>query len=289
MDILNNYIELMGDTEFAVYVASFVFGLILFVGLIGKLAEGKAKIPKPIEPKAEPKKVEKPKEKEKSAVPPPAEPTAFDGVMMWEGDSGKTKKNTMPPSPPVKPVVVLPPLAPKIAEKIEKDATVKADVSPVSAAEAPAPPLSSVPPSSPATRPEEKTVIIPPKAGPSPIAAETLSSPSEVPSVTSVDAPEGEKLLVDFSMYEMLVRRIAGLEADVKREPLYLDPLMKRLANAEKRLESVSSSGTSGAGGAGSDGEVKELKDKVLKIQKFLEQLSEGPSPDASSKTSSTP
>jgi hypothetical protein len=288
MDILDNYIELMGDPEFALYVAGFVFGLIFFIGLIGKLTERKSGIAKTVEPKTDPKKVEKPKEEGKPIIPPPSPLASLEGVMMWEGDSGKKKKNGTSPAPPLRPVMAAFPPAPKKVEKIE-DGPVGTAEAPIPAVVAPAT-LSAGTPSSPVFPPEEKTVIWPPRAEPEPVstpvpvAGETPSSPLlDGSRKTESEPPSGEKIWVDLAMYELLVRRIAALEADLKREPLYLDPLMKRLSNAEKRLESASLPGASAPAAGGTDGEVKDLREKVMKLQTLLENMSEGLSPDVPS------
>lgn len=311
MDLLNNYIEMMGDMEFALYVASFVFGLIFLIGLIGKLAERKV-TPGPIaEPKVEPKPKEEKQKEEKTKVkatesgpvsapapvlarpspavapvPSSATPPLLEGVMTWEFDDGKKKKKKMPPPTPLKSAGTVPPPAPVAtaavpAPPVEIKETDKTSVSPA------VPPVQD-------TRLEDKTMILPPKE-----AKGTVPTPSGTPSpavspAKPEDVPALEKSFVDFQMYETLIRRIAGLEADLKRDPLYLDPLMKRMGNTEKRLDELATKGptVSPAQAVPSDsagGEVKELKEKVEKLQKLLEQLSEGPSADASLKTSNYP
>lgn len=309
MDLLNNYIEMMGDPEFAIYVASFVFGLIFLIGLIGKLAERKAAPALTAVPKGEPKrKEETPKEKERVAVSAPAPvlastpasapapapvsaaPPVLEGVMTWEFDDGKKKKNKAPPPPPPKPAVAVPPPAP-VAAAAPSAPPAEIKVSDKKTDLPAAPSISETPP-------EDKTVILPPKEskGTAPVAPAT-PSPAVAPAKAE-DLSGPEKSFVDFQMYETLVRRIAGLEADLKRDPLYLDPLMKRMGNTEKRLEEIATKGPAvppaqtgtnvPVGGPVSD-EVKELKEKVMKLQKVLEQLSEGPSPEASAKTSNYP
>lgn len=116
---------------------------------------------------------------------------------------------------------------------------------------------------------------------------------SAKPKATSVPAPASEPPpaahsapAVDVHLHEALVRRIASLEADVKREPLYLDPIIKRLTALEKKAEElVQKAGEAGkVGGALPDGfpqEYQALKSKVVELQRMLEHLSEGPTPPA--------
>lgn len=280
--------------EFSVYVAAFMFGAILLLGLVGKFIKAKPD-PKPV---VGPAPVE-PLQKELSdSAAPVGTPPEVDGVMMWEGDDGKKKKSK--PAPVAKPS--------KSQEKVlEKPA--------------------SLPLSEPAPVPvEDKTVVLPPKeikepegasppsppdsvpvspaAEASPVPVDPLSTKVPVPAtagtfsvaeppppktVASVVSPASEdKPVVDFQMYETLVRRIAGLEADLKREPLFLDPLMKRVGNSEKKLDElekgtpgaskpIAGSDENGAEGSALAVEVKELREKVGKLQKILETLSEGP------------
>lgn len=313
MDFLNNYIEMMGDPEFAIYVASFVFGLIFLIGLIAKFVQGEAGAVKTVDPKKDPKAREKSpmevksKTNETESVSAPASPPVsapapaiasapaaaatpvLEGVMTWEFDDGKKKKNKAP-SPPAKPAVAVPPPAP-VAAAAPSAPPAEIKVSDKKTDLPAAPPISETPP-------EDKTVILPPKEskGTAPVAPAT-PSPAVAPAKAE-DLSGPEKSFVDFQMYETLVRRIAGLEADLKRDPLYLDPLMKRMGNTEKRLEEIATKGPAvppaqtgtnvSVGGAVSD-EVKELKEKVLKLEKLLEQLSEGPSSESPAKTSNYP
>lgn len=305
MDLLNNYIEMMGDTEFAICVAAFVFGLILLIGLVAKLFEGRpGPVPAAVRP-AEPtpmglkpigeKVPEKAKEKISGPALPsvPASPPALEGVMMWEFDDGKKKKNKS--LPPVKPAAAVPPPPPPVGAPSPASA-------PSAEIKGPSPvPLGAS--SAAPTRPEDKTVILPPQAtkppAPAPLAAPTISVAAAPPAPPKAEGvPEPESSFVDFQMYETLVRRIAGLEADLKRDPLYLDPLMKRMGNTEKRLEELVSKGFAVAGapavpngspGAASETEVKELKEKVEKLQKLLERLSEGPPADSPPNSSNYP
>lgn len=286
MDLINNYIEMMGDMEFAIYAATFVFCLIFLIGLVAKLFERTpASVPpvvakkpdsKAVEVKQEtkpeiPVKVDKaptpaPAPATVAAVPPAASPPT-EGVMMWEFDDGKKKKSKKePPStkttaaPPSPPAPVVAPPAPTVKEKEGAPGD--------------------------QTRPEDKTVILPPKEskGTSPAPPPPSAPPVAAAPTAPTDNTSAEKSFVDFQMYETLVRRISGLEADLKRDPLYLDPLMKRIGNYEKRLEELVSKGADGM-----DSELKDLKEKVTKLQKLLEQLSEGPSAEASPKTSNYP
>jgi hypothetical protein len=89
---------------------------------------------------------------------------------------------------------------------------------------------------------------------------------------------------VDVHLHEALVRRISTIEADLKREPLYLDPIIKRLAALEKKAEELAQkAGEAGkaAGGVpeGFAQEYQALKGKVVELQRLLEHLSEGPTP----------
>jgi hypothetical protein len=89
---------------------------------------------------------------------------------------------------------------------------------------------------------------------------------------------------VDVHLYEALVRRISSIETDLKREPLYLDPIIKRLTALEKKAEELAQkAGEAGkAGGGLPDGfsqEYQSLKGKVVELQRMLEHLSEGPTP----------
>jgi hypothetical protein len=300
MNLINTYIEMMGDMEFAIYVACFVFGLILLIGLIAKLIQGNTIVVHKTEDRREPnakkeeshqkesRDQEKSSQKEKlleqkETLAPPAPPAPLEGVMMWEFDDGKKKKGKKGPSPLVTSGVKGPAPASEAPAPSEKAIVL------------PPPPLVS------ATVPEDKTVILPPKEvagaqsalpaspGPSPVAA-----PPVVPVKKEEEAEVSQKSYVDFQMYETLLRRIAGLEADLKREPLYLDPLMKRIGSAEKKLEEMKSTPEKKEGGAiaaspSTSTEIKELTEKVLKLQKVLEQLSEGPSVDVSPKSSNYP
>ncbi|MBL8023250.1 MAG: hypothetical protein JNK54_03060 [Elusimicrobia bacterium] len=279
-DFFRTYIE-MQDMEFTVYVAAFMFGFILLIGLVGKL----------IKTKPDSVSTAKKAEKKDPIVPSVSivEPSVqgpidvsvpeVDGMMMWEGDDGKKKKK-----PKRIPVVQASPSSEKVMKK------------PVPVL--PQEPITPIPP-------EEKTVVIPPQEGkgPDPVVLPVSAVPSPGPNseeVSPLPPPPGpvpvaspppveEKSVVDFHMYETLVRRIAGLEAEVKREPLYLDPLLKRVGNSEKRLDELVTGGAPGAKagpavpaiedekGNTLETEVKELREKVGKLQKLLETLSEGP------------
>jgi len=115
--------------------------------------------------------------------------------------------------------------------------------------------------------------------------AKSKSSPAAAPTAAPPPAAHIAPA-VDVHLHEALVRRIASLEADVKREPLYLDPIIKRLTALEKKAEElVQKAGEAGkAGGALPDGfpqEYQALKGKVVELQRMLEHLSEGPTPPA--------
>jgi hypothetical protein len=302
MDFLKIYIE-MQDMEFSVYVAAFMFGAIVLLGLVGKFIKAKPD-PKPV---VGPAPVEPLKE---SSVPVSsvAAPPAVDGVMMWEGDDGKKKKSKPAPvaKPPKTPEKVLekpaplPPVEPDPPVPVE-DKTVVLPPKEIKEGEAVSPPSPPDPmpvspsaevPASPAPPPPPATSDSPvpeTPAVPSPAETFTVAEPPPPQTVPSVVSPAKEdKPVVDFQMYETLVRRIAGLEADLKREPLFLDPLMKRVGNSEKKLDELAkgTAGTSkpkagpvenGAAGSALEAEVKELREKVGKLQKILETLSEGP------------
>ncbi len=179
---------------------------------------------------------------------------------MWEGDDGKKKKSKSPPPPPPKSVAV--PAPPAVVKKTE----------PVAPA-----PLSA------ATPAEDKTVILPPKPAESlvkPAVIEPAALPPKAvsPAPAAEAAPSAEKSFIDLQMYELLVRRISGIESDVKREPLFLDPLMKRIGQMEKRVEeALARPAGDGAGkSAAPDGDLGDLKAKVDRLQKMIEHLSEG-------------
>ncbi len=63
----------------------------------------------------------------------------------------------------------------------------------------------------------EKTMVLP---------------PSELPNVKTPPP-------ADVGMFEVLVRRVASVEGELKKDPLYLDPLMKRVAKLEKSMEGL--------------------------------------------------
>jgi hypothetical protein len=114
--------------------------------------------------------------------------------------------------------------------------------------------------------------------------AKPTSSTAAAP--TSAPPPAHLAPAVDVHLHEALVRRIASLEADVKREPLYLDPIIKRLTALEKKAEEMlqKSADAGKAGGTLPDGfsqEYQALKGKVVELQRMLEHLSEGPTPPA--------
>jgi hypothetical protein len=258
MDFLNTYIDLMGDMEFLIYVASFITGFIMLFGLIAKLIQSPpvATAPAVTPPAGEPVPAAAP------AVVVPAPEPATEGIMEWGGDEKKVKKvkRAPPPPPPAVPKTLPPPMAPSpLPEPSKFDATTK-------------------------------TVVL---------------SPAEAAAVRAPQAAPAEKPPVDLAMVETLVRRIAGAEEAVKKEPLFLDPMMKRLSQIEKRLEEMSekinaapppppplppapaAAPTSPAQDFAladtETGPFKEeffaLKEKVYGLQKILEHLAEGPTP----------
>jgi hypothetical protein len=309
-DFLKIYVE-MQDMEFSVYLAAFMFGAIVLLGLVGKFIKAKPD-PKPV---VGPAPVESLNESSAPVASVGASPEV-DGMMMWEGDDGKKKKSKptpvakppkkvvekpapLPPAEPVPPVpaedktVVLPPKEIKEGEGASPPSP--SDPVPVSPSAETATVPASLPPSAVTDSPVPETPPVPvaPLSTDSPVppAAETFTGaeprpPQRVPSVGSPVTED--KSVVDFQMYETLLRRIAGLEADLKREPLFLDPLMKRVGNSEKKLDELAK-GTAGASkpiagavengarGSALEAEVKELREKVGKLQKILETLSEGP------------
>lgn len=289
MDLINTYIEMMGDLQFALYVAGFVFGFVLLIGLIAKWLQGNTLVVHKTEDRREPNANKKEshqkenhaeeknsQEKKLETLEPPAPPAPLEGVMMWEFDDGKKKKGKKPSLPILKAGAGAPPPASEAPTSAEKAIVL------------PPPPLV------PASSPEDKTVILPLKevagvqsALPAYPPPPPVASPPPPPAISPKQTENGEvseKTYVDFQMYETLLRRIAGLEADLKREPLYLDPLMKRIGTAEKRLEELNSI-PGKAGGASAPADIKDLTEKVLKLQKVLEQLSEGPSSDVPPKS----
>ncbi|MBL0350568.1 MAG: hypothetical protein IPP68_09370 [Elusimicrobia bacterium] len=121
--------------------------------------------------------------------------------------------------------------------------------------------------------------------------------PAELPKPAAPPSPGS----VDVAMYELLVRRVASLEGEVKKDPLFLDPLLKRLSQMEKRLEEIgelskkiddlaktvaqapapvpgaSEPGAAPAGGGIDPAEFHAFKEKVYGLQKILEHLAESP------------
>lgn len=316
MEFVSEYIEMMGDMEFALYTGIFVFSVILFLGLLAKLIgtkgaatpvlKGKeskrgpgtsvesktdvspetflASVEKKNIPTAAQVSAQSVVQKADTSAPtvpataknPGPAPTvpvnSLEGAMMWDGDSGKKKKGKILPLPPSAPARVLPPgyVDPKTPPAKEKESE------------------KTVVLSAPAK--ENPAVAAPPDE----IVAPVVSAKPEPPAVApqpkpepTADEPDG-KPAVDFHMYETLVRRIAGLETEIKKDPLYLDPLMRRVSLSEKKLEDLSEKvktpiGTlapaqTGSVSAGLENEVKVLREKVDRLQKILEQLAEGPS-----------
>lgn len=112
------------------------------------------------------------------------------------------------------------------------------------------------------------------------------SKPAAAPPPAASPPTVAHAPAVDVHLHEALVRRIASLEADVKREPLYLDPIIKRITALEKKAdELIQKSGEAGKTGAalpeGFPQEYQALKTKVVELQRLLEHLSEGPTPPA--------
>ena len=121
--------------------------------------------------------------------------------------------------------------------------------------------------------------------------------PAELPKPAAPPSPGSG----DVAMYELLVRRVASLEGEVKKDPLFLDPLLKRLSQMEKRLEEIgelskkiddlaktvaqapapvpgaSEPGAAPAGGGIDPAEFHAFKEKVYGLQKILEHLAESP------------
>lgn len=142
------------------------------------------------------------------------------------------------------------------------------------------PPAPAVPQAAPSTQ-AEKTMVMPP-----PVANANFSSGGAPLSSAAVDLP----------MYEALVNRIAVVEADQRKEPIFLDPLIKRLSTVEKKIEELIHKvnqpppappppTVSVEGGValpeGFNDEFLALKEKVYGLQKILEHLAEGPVPPA--------
>jgi len=129
------------------------------------------------------------------------------------------------------------------------------------------------------------------------LAATMVLPPGELPRPAAPPPPGS----VDVAMYELLVRRVASLEGEVKKDPLFLDPLLKRLSLMEKRLEEIGelskkidelaktvaqapapaapATGESGPASAGGidPAEFHAFKEKVYGLQKILEHLAESP------------
>jgi hypothetical protein len=356
---LNQYVEMMGDMEFALYTGIFVFSFVLLIGLIGKLAGMKGatgtavketdlktapvperhidvKAPNVAEaflasaekksfpvPSPEPQTAgvdgkkesssspEKAALNSKKAVEVPAVAGAvnsLEGAMMWDGDSGKKKKGKIPPPPPAAPLRVLPPgyVDPKAPVAKEKDSEKTVVLAPGSNDAALAKgPVETAAPAAGKGLPVSATFPLPMGTRPASAGAVSASHEPEKPAVlanpksdktlvskSSIVDESGEKADekpgVDFHMYETLVRRIAGLESEIKKDPLYLDPLMRRVSVSERKLDELAekvkapgvhrlSAEPTAVVPAGLESEVNVLREKVDRLQKLLEQLAEGP------------
>lgn len=164
---------------------------------------------------------------------------------------------------------------------------------------APAPTATASPAPAAAKPPEA------PRSAPAPTATTKLAAPADLaktvvlPPSERPPAPSSGAAPVDVGMYELLVRRVSALEGEVKRDPLFLDPLMKRVSQVEKRSEEIAALaarvdelaktlGSLPAGGAPAAGapaatggisaeEFHAFKEKVYGLQKILEHLAENP------------
>lgn len=228
----------------------------------------------------------------------------LEGAMMWDGDSGKKKKGKNIPPPPAAPARVLPPgyVDPKASATKEKESekTVVLVAGKDTPGLAKAPDGKTAPADGVVSPTTASTVVAPARV-------ETATAPAEPVKPAILASPKSDNTLVakaagaegasdeadakpgvDFHMYETLVRRIAGLESEVKKDPLYLDPLMRRVGVSERKLEELaekvktggsigSPTGPAAPVSAGLEAEVKVLREKVDRLQKLLEQLAEGP------------
>ncbi|MBL0058062.1 MAG: hypothetical protein IPP35_02870 [Elusimicrobia bacterium] len=165
-------------------------------------------------------------------------------------------------------------------------------------------------PAPPPAKPKAPSPPVAPPPMPDPskfdaITKTVVLSPAEAAAVRAPQPESGEKPPVDPAMQEALIRRIAGVEEAVQKEPLFLDPMIKRLSQIEKRIEEMTEKMNAvpppppppspapsveapppAQGFAMPDpeaGAFKEefvaLKEKVYGLQKILEHLAEGPTP----------
>lgn len=244
--------------------------------------------------------------KKEAGAPAVATPAVnpLEGAMMWDGDSGKKKKGKNLPPPPAAPARVLPPgyVDPKASATKEKESekTVVLVVGKDAPVLAKAPDGKTTPADEVVSPTPASTVVAPARV-------ETVTAPAEPVKPAVLASPKSDNTLVakapradgagdeadakpgvDFHMYETLVRRIAGLESEVKKDPLYLDPLMRRVGVSERKLEELAEkvkmsasigapSGSAAPVSAGLETEMKGLREKVDRLQKLLEQLAECP------------
>lgn len=179
------YLELTGDMEFLAVSSLFVFGAVILLVLLAKLAKAPRE-PSPLEIAAAALEAAPP------AATTSAQPVSASIGMMGTGFDAKPIPAMTP-----KPAVVESPISQPVPAK-------------------PAPDLAAT---TRLTTPSslDKTMVLP---------------SSELPSVKPQPA-------VDLGMYEALVRRVANAEGEIKKDPLYLDPLMKRVGGLEKKIEEL--------------------------------------------------
>ncbi len=84
---------------------------------------------------------------------------------------------------------------------------------------------------------------IAPKPAPDLVATTRMATPASLDKTMVLPSSELPSVKpqppVDLGMYEALVRRIANAEGEIKKDPLYLDPLMKRVGGLEKKIEEL--------------------------------------------------
>ncbi len=208
MDYLSRYMELMSDTTFAIGAGLFGVGLVIFFGLLAKLAKAGKSSDAPMDPA-----------------------TDLGG--------GSLTPAASPPAPNLMPPVMRP-----------------------------VPPAAEPPKFTPSPT---DTTKIEPRAD---LAKTVVMSPGELPRPTA--SPP-----MDIGMYEVLVRRIASIESEVKKDPLFLDPIMKRIGQLERKIDDLSGLAPkvdelarrpAGAAGGVSEEQWAALSQKV-------EELSQRPAP----------